>query len=140
MAWGAVELEPEVEEWLLSPSARWSAVCEKGTRRRTEQMSRRRAWSELRAERLSRPDARQAYWAAMRAFHIGEEVRRLRTQRGLSQQELAERMGVAQSVVARLEAGGVEPRLSTLDRVAQALGVELEVHFQSGPTGGRAVS
>ncbi|HZU12191.1 MAG TPA: helix-turn-helix domain-containing protein [Chloroflexota bacterium] len=103
-------------------------------------MSKRRAWSDLRAERLSQPEARQAYDAAMRAFQLGEEVRRLRTDRGVSQQELAERMGVAQSVVARLEAGGVEPRLSTLDRVAQALGVELTVHFQSGSPGERAVS
>jgi len=103
-------------------------------------MSRRRAWSELRAERLSQSEARQAYWATMRSFHIGEEVRRLRTERGLSQQELAERMGVTQSVVARLEAGGVEPRLSTLDRVAQALDVELAVHFQTGTARDRAVS
>ena len=103
-------------------------------------MSRRRTWSDLREERLSTPEARQAYWAAMRAFHIGEEVRRLRTERGLSQRELAERMGVTQSVVARLEAGGVEPRLSTLDRVAQALNVELEVHFQAGTPRDRAVS
>ena len=103
-------------------------------------MSRRRAWSDVRADRLSEPEARQAYWAAMRGFHIGEEVRCLRTERGLSQRELAQRMGVAQSVVARLEGGGVEPRLSTLDRVAQALDVELEVHFLSGQTGEKAVS
>lgn len=103
-------------------------------------MTARRAWSEPRTERLSKPEAQQGYWAVMRAFHIGEDVRRLRTERGLSQQELAERMGVAQSVVARLEAGGVEPRLSTLDRVAQALGVELEVHFQPSAPGKRAVS
>jgi len=103
-------------------------------------MTRRRTWNELRAERLAEPEAQHAYWAAMRAFQIGEEVRRLRAERGLSQQELAQRMGVAQSVVARLEAGGVEPRLSTLDRVAQALGVELKVHFLTGPTQERAVS
>ncbi len=90
-----------------------------------------RAWSELRAERLAAPEAQQAYDAAARAFRLGEEVRRLRMTRGLSQQELAERVGLRQSVVARLEAGGAEPRLSTLDRVAQALGVELEVQFQA---------
>lgn len=89
----------------------------------------RRKWSELRAQRLATPEAHQAYCAAARAFQIGEEVRRLRIERGLSQQELAERMGLPQSVIARLEAGGVEPRLSTLDRVAQVLGVELAVHF-----------
>lgn len=103
-------------------------------------MSKRRAWGELRAERLSQPEARQAYDTAMRAFYLGEEVRRLRIQRGLSQQELAEHMGVSQSVVARLEAGGVEPRLSTLDRVAQALGVELRVQFLTGRPEERAVS
>jgi HTH-type transcriptional regulator/antitoxin HipB len=89
----------------------------------------RRAWSELRAERLATLEASRAYCDAARAFQIGEEVRRLRMERGLSQQELAQRMGLPQSVIARLEAGGVEPRLSTLDRVAQALGVQLEVHF-----------
>jgi HTH-type transcriptional regulator / antitoxin HipB len=103
-------------------------------------MTRQRTWNELRAERLAHPQARQAYETAMRAFYLGEEVRRLRADRGLSQQELADRMGVSQSVVARLEAGGVEPRLSTLDRVAQALGVELKVHFQAGSPGERAVS
>ena len=50
-------------------------------------------------------------------------------QRGLSQAELARRIGLSRSVIARLEAGGVEPRLTTLDRVAQALGVGLDVQF-----------
>ena len=56
-------------------------------------------------------------------------MRCLWIERGLSQQELAERMGVPQSVVAPPEAGGVEPHLSTLDRVAEVLGVELEVYL-----------
>jgi ribosome-binding protein aMBF1 (putative translation factor) len=103
-------------------------------------MSKRRAWTELRDERLSRPEAQRAYCAAMRAFQLGEEIRRLRSERGLSQQDLASRMGVAQSVVARLEAGGVEPRLSTLDRVARALDVALEVHFLTVPREERAIS
>jgi ribosome-binding protein aMBF1 (putative translation factor) len=94
-------------------------------------MTERRTWSELRETRLSEPEAQQAYETAQRAFQIGEEVRRLRMERGLSQNELAKRMGLSQSVVARLEAGGVEPRLSTLDRVARALDVELDVHFQA---------
>ena len=92
---------------------------------------RRPTWTELRSERLKAPEAQHAYDAAARAFLLGEEIRSLRTERGLSQRELAERMGVSQSVVGRLEAGGVEPRLSTLDRVARALGVELEVHFHA---------
>ncbi len=91
----------------------------------------RRSWSDLRADRLAAPEAQRSYLAAARAFRIGEEVRRLRIEAGLSQRELAERMGVTQSVIARLEAGGVEPRLSTLDLVAQALGVEVDVRFRT---------
>jgi transcriptional regulator with XRE-family HTH domain len=41
---------------------------------------------------------------------------------GLSQTAVAARMGTSQSAVARLEAGGSDPRLSTLARYAAALG------------------
>jgi ribosome-binding protein aMBF1 (putative translation factor) len=108
-----------------------TAHLQKGTPRRTERMTERRTWSELRETRLSEPEAQQAYETAKRAVQIGDEVRRLRMERGLSQNELAKRVGLSQSVVARLEAGGVEPRLSTLDRVARALDVELDVRFQA---------
>jgi len=39
---------------------------------------------------------------------------------------MAEKMGTSQPSVARLEAGAADPRLSTLERYAAALGVELE--------------
>jgi DNA-binding XRE family transcriptional regulator len=45
---------------------------------------------------------------------------------GLSQTEVAARMGTSQSTVARLEAGDVDPRLSTLERYAQAVGRTLD--------------
>ena len=41
---------------------------------------------------------------------------------GLSQTEVAARMGTSQSAVARLEAGGVDVRVSTLERYAAAIG------------------
>ncbi len=89
----------------------------------------RKAWKDFRSTRLGSPAAREGYVRAQRAYQIGEEVRRLREAAGLSQRELAERMGSSQSVVARLEAGGVEPTLATLDRVAAALGADLDIHF-----------
>ena len=57
------------------------------------------------------------------------EIHELREKRGLSQRELAERLGTTQSAVARLEAGNVSPSLPTLDKVAEALEVELVVSF-----------
>lgn len=49
--------------------------------------------------------------------------------RGLSQRELAELVGTTQSAIARLEGGHVSPSLTTLDRIADALGVELSLRF-----------
>ena len=49
-----------------------------------------------------------------------------RAQLGLSQTEVAARMGTSQSAVARLEAGDADVRLSTLERYAAALGQRLD--------------
>lgn len=49
---------------------------------------------------------------------------------GLSQTDLAARMGTSQSAVARLESGVNDVRLSTLERYAAALGAELEWRFR----------
>jgi len=50
-----------------------------------------------------------------------EELRRLRLQAGLTQKELAKRAGVSQSLIARIEAGTVDPRVSTLRRIISAI-------------------
>ena len=51
-----------------------------------------------------------------------DELIRARQDSGLSQTELAARMGTSQSAVARLETGQLDARLSTLERYAAALG------------------
>jgi ribosome-binding protein aMBF1 (putative translation factor) len=53
------------------------------------------------------------------------ELTERRQQAGLSQTEIAARMGTSQSAVARLEAGGADVRASTLERYAAALGAEI---------------
>lgn len=45
---------------------------------------------------------------------------------GITQAEIAARMGTSQPAVARLEAGGLDARLSTVDRYADALGRRLD--------------
>lgn len=49
-----------------------------------------------------------------------------RTHKGLSQGELADRLGVSQSAVAQMERPGSKPREKTLEKVAKALGVTIE--------------
>lgn len=56
---------------------------------------------------------------------MAEELTARRVKLGLTQTEVAARMGTSQSAVARLESGEGDVRLSTLQRYADALGQEL---------------
>lgn len=61
---------------------------------------------------------------------LGQLIYDLRTEAGLSQRGLAERMGTTQSVISRLEeGGGARNRIDTLARVATALNRHLVVSF-----------
>src|SRR5580698_5611589 len=54
---------------------------------------------------------------------------------GVSQTEIAARMGTSQSAVARLEAGEADVRASTLERYAAAVGTEVSWQLDSGQHG-----
>lgn len=88
-------------------------------------MNEQTSWSELN-EPLS-AEARAAYEDEERISAFRTFVHRLRTDSGLTQAELAERMGTTQSAIARMEGGGTRPTLETLERLARAVGLELVV-------------
>lgn len=56
-----------------------------------------------------------------------ERLRQARVERGLSQADVAERIGTTQSAIARLESGRSDPRLSTLGRYADVVGARLSI-------------
>ena len=69
---------------------------------------------------------------AVRRRQLATELVELRKRSGLSQTQVAARMGTSQSAVARIEAGEVDVRLSTLERYASAVGRQVEVRLASG--------
>lgn len=73
-----------------------------------------------------------AEWALV----IGQAVRERRQALGLSQTELAQRAGMTQPALSRLEAGGVIPTIPLLERITAALDAELivEISPQHGLT------
>jgi transcriptional regulator with XRE-family HTH domain len=80
----------------------------------------------------------RAYAEADLASRMAEIVYRLRTGAGLTQTELARRMGTTQSSIARVEGGGSLPTFDLLDRVGRALDVQITltvsgetIHFGS---------
>ena len=51
---------------------------------------------------------------------------------GLSQEQLAERLGMKQPQIARLESGFVSPSIDTLARISQHLGIDFTIEVTSG--------
>ncbi|HEX4758701.1 MAG TPA: helix-turn-helix transcriptional regulator [Terracidiphilus sp.] len=65
------------------------------------------------------------------------QVRELRAQREITQQELADRIGVTRQTVIAIEQDKYSPSLETAFKVAIVLGVPLEQCFQYDPHGKR---
>lgn len=79
------------------------------------------------------PDFPEMVDAALKARRLLESLGKQRQRLGISQTLVAARMGTSQSALARLESGDVDPRLSTVERYANALGQEL-THRRSRST------
>ena len=86
--------------------------------------------------RRSRFPGLEDYSAALgdRRRDLIQELVSARQDSGLSQTEIAARMGTSQSAVARLESGDLDVRLSTLERYAAAMG--RTVNWQVRPSEG----
>jgi transcriptional regulator with XRE-family HTH domain len=63
------------------------------------------------------------------AKEIGAELRRMRKQQGLTQKQLAERIGYPQATITKVECGRLNTTFKTLQPILQELGAEL--HIQS---------
>lgn len=79
------------------------------------------------------PAFRTEYEALEDEFALFDELLRAREQAGLTQAEVAARMGTQAPAVARLEAGGGRaghsPSLTTLRKYARAVGCQLEIRM-----------
>jgi ribosome-binding protein aMBF1 (putative translation factor) len=87
------------------------------------------AYEALARQRRGSEQYRQGYAEARRAFLIGQAVRERRLALGLSQTELADRAGMTQPALSRLEAGGVIPTIPLLERISIALDADLIVEI-----------
>lgn len=62
-------------------------------------------------------------------INVGKQIKKIRELKGFSQQDLAAKCNFEKSNMSRLEAGRVNPTLSTLEKVANALEVSLVDFF-----------
>ena len=87
-------------------------------------------WREIRAGFLADSEVQQAYSDLEPRFAVVRQLIELREKHGWSQRDLAERAGMKQPQLARLETGQVEPKLDTLQRLAKAMGSRLTIRFE----------
>ncbi len=78
---------------------------------------------------LKNPKIKAEYERLQPEFALINEVLRARSERGITQKDLAERLGTKQSVISRLEAGRANPSVAFLKKLAQALNSQLEIRF-----------
>ena len=78
---------------------------------------------------MKEPAYRKEYDALEEEFALAAALIRVRSDAGLTQEQLAERMGTKQEVVARWEGGKVLPSTRTLTRLAKATGTTLRISF-----------
>lgn len=88
-------------------------------------------WDDIKAQAgvNSTPERHARYEEAGRDLALGQMVYDLRMAAGLTQAQLAERMGTTQAAISRLEGGGGAQRLETLLRLAAALERGLTLTF-----------
>lgn len=86
-----------------------------------------KTFEQFKKSSLKRPGVRKAMADIDLEFQIIESMIKERTKRGVTQKQLAGKIGVAQSALARFESGRINPTLSFLKKVTRGLGLRLVV-------------
>jgi predicted transcriptional regulator len=86
--------------------------------------------ADLHKKWMKEPKYRKAYEALEEEFVSASAVIDVRNRAGLTQGELARKMGTTQPVVARLESGRSRPSMRTLERLADSTGSRLHISFR----------
>lgn len=87
-------------------------------------------YKKFKTKTLKNRSVRKAYDALGPEYELVQAIIRHRLRKGLTQSQLAEKVGTRQPVISRLERGEGNPSLETLQRIAGALNVSLSVSLK----------
>ena len=88
-----------------------------------------RTLEQVLSEKLQDPAFRAEYEALEPEFAIIQAMIDARKASGMTQKELSEATGIAQSDISKLENGSANPSLRTLQRLAAGMGMRLKLEF-----------
>lgn len=80
-------------------------------------------------KQLKNPEFRAEHEATRIEFEVAQALIDARTSMNMTQQELAERSGIRQSNISRIESGNCSPTVATLQLLAKGLGKQLSINF-----------
>lgn len=86
-----------------------------------------KAYSQFKKEMLKKRGVKAAYETLAPEFEVMTALIKRRLEKGLTQKELAMRVGTKQSAIARLESGNYNPSLDFLKKVTRALDARLRI-------------
>lgn len=79
-------------------------------------------------ERLAKEEiSKEEFWDGYEDFKIGFFLKEIRVSNGLTQEQLAKRINTTKSVISRMENHSEDVKLSTLEKVAKALGKRVKI-------------
>ena len=86
-------------------------------------------FSDWKKEVLKDPILKAEYDRQQPEFAVIQAILDARVKKGVTQKELADKIGTKQSVISRLESGRANPSVAFLKKLAQALNSHLEIRF-----------
>lgn len=87
-------------------------------------------WSTVRKELLRDKEVRKEYERLKPCYALISQLIEARAKKGLTQEQLAQKMGTKQSAIARLESGSANPSVSFLEKLSKVLGAKLIIQLQ----------
>ncbi len=88
-------------------------------------------WKTFEKELLKNPKVRKEYERLQPEYAVISAMIEARIKKGLTQKQLASKIGTKQSVISRLESGNANPSVAFLKKLAEALDSNLQIKFTS---------
>ena len=90
---------------------------------------------QLKERALQEPEVRKEYDSLAEEFEMIDKLLQMRSAAGLTQDQLARRMGTKKSNISRLEKGNTNPSWKSLKKYAHACGFEITMDFHTASQG-----
>lgn len=96
-----------------------------------------RTYREFLDEKLKDPEFKKEWDEMEPEFQLIKAMLKGREEQKISQRELADKTGITQADISKMESGDANPTLDTLKRIASGLGMSLQLSFK--PIGMRKI-